>query len=62
MKLTQSLGERIAILGGNLVVEKHELPIVPFSTLADKVENTANARFRKFLARNHAIIMQSTYT
>jgi hypothetical protein len=61
VKLTQSLGERIAILGGNLVVERLELPIVPFSTLADKVENTANERYRKLLAQRHALKMQSAY-
>lgn len=57
----RSLGERITKLGGNLVVERKEVPIVPLTLLADKVEHTANERLRLRLSRFHMNNAKSAY-
>ena len=53
MDLVTLLSERIENLGGNLTVERSEIPVVPLADLADKVEHTANERFRLMLATYH---------
>ena len=57
----KSLVGRIADLGGNLVVNKKDVPVVPLSALKEKVLITANERVRHSLARFHLEKMHTAY-
>jgi len=57
----ESLTKRVNRMGGNLALEKKELPVVPVEVLAQKVEYTANERFREWLALRHELKMIEAY-
>jgi len=61
-ELISSLEERIAKLGGSLIVETLELPIVSLSILINEVEHTANKRARLSIERFHTTEMYNLYT
>jgi site-specific recombinase XerD len=56
-----SLKEHIIELGGDLIVEKIELPVIPASILIEKVKNTVNTDIRLTLAIFHLINMHMEY-
>jgi len=62
VELTSALVERISKLGGNLVIERREIQVIPLEILSEKVERTANKRCRTSLARYHAMKTYSMYT
>jgi tetratricopeptide (TPR) repeat protein len=61
LHIIQSLKGRANEIGGNLMVEKKELRVVPIEVLAHKIEITANEKFRDSIAINHAVIMSTEY-
>jgi hypothetical protein len=61
LRRIQSLRARANEVGGNLVVEKKELQVVPVEVLAQKIENTDNEKFRHTVAINHALRMSTHY-
>ncbi len=61
MEQIKSLSERVAALGGNLAVERIDVPIIPLKILIDKVEHTANESARLTLARFHLGKMYEAY-
>lgn len=58
----EPLATRIKEVGGNLLVEKRELPVIPLDILAKKIEDTSNEAFRNRLANEHAMRMFMAYT
>ena len=58
----ESLATRIKEVGGNLLVEKKELPVIPLDILAKKIEDTSNEALRNRLADEHAMRMFIGYT
>lgn len=55
------LRERAEKVGGNLDVEKKEIPVIPFDKLTYFIEHHENERLRNFLAESHAMITVSEY-
>jgi tetratricopeptide (TPR) repeat protein len=61
INLTRSLSENVANIGGSLIVERWEFPIVSLSTLVNNVERSANKNLRESLAKFHIMNMSSVY-
>ena len=59
--LMSSLSERVAELGGNWIIERKELSVVPLASLAEKVKHTANERLRLSLAVFHITMARSAH-
>jgi hypothetical protein len=57
----ESLKKRTNEVGGDFLVDKKELTIVPVEVLAKKIELTANERLRNSLADDHSIRMVEKY-
>jgi tetratricopeptide (TPR) repeat protein len=61
LNIIQSLKGRVNEVGGDLVVEKKELRVVPVEVLAHKIEITSNEKFRDTVAIRHAIRVGTEY-
>lgn len=61
LRKIEALKERVNEIGGNLLVEKKELPVGPVEVLARRVERTANERLRNSLALEHLLKMFEAY-
>jgi len=61
LRKIEALKERVNEIGGKLLVEKKELPIVPVELLAQRVEHTANERLSYLLALEHSLKMIQAY-
>jgi len=57
----ESIKERVNEVGGDLIVEKKELPIIPIEEIVQKIEKTANEKLRNSLARYHHYEMTEEY-
>lgn len=58
----ESIKERVSAVGGDLIVEKKELPIISIEEIAQKIEKTANEKLRNSLAYFHSFKMIEEYT
>jgi len=61
LHIIQSLKGRVNEVGGDLVVEKKELRVVPVEVLAHKIEITGNEKFRNMAAIHHVVRMTTEY-
>jgi tetratricopeptide (TPR) repeat protein len=61
LHIIQSLKGRVNEVGGDLIVEKKELRVVPVEVLAQKIKITGNERFRDMVAVGHVVKMSTEY-
>ena len=57
----ESIKERVNAVGGDLIVEKKELPVISIEEIAQKIEKTANEKLRNSLAYFHSFKMLEEY-
>lgn len=55
------LRKRASEVGGNLVVERKELRVVPVEMLAQRIATTSNERARSYIAARHVLRMVKEY-
>ena len=61
LDMLKSIKERVIKIGGDLIVEKKELSIIPIEGIAQKIEKTANEKLRNLLADSHNFNMVNEY-
>ena len=61
MDQLKSLAERVEEIGGNLAIERLDIPLISHKILAEKVEHTANNLVRNQLAQLHLRTMVDAY-
>ena len=58
----ESIKAHVNEVGGDLIVEKKELPVISIEEIAQKIEKTANEKLRNSLAYFHSFRMIEEYT